>query len=550
MNIVKFHLAILAMAASQALGKSPAPLRAEDDRLLAIVNSDSIRARDLDRQVLSAHSQMSREKKEAYDYEKLLNKAVNDRLIVQEARSMDMHLDEQILKELAEVRGRIALARYLKQAYKPAVKVTKPELAKAFAHYYRKMQIRSIALATREEAEKMIAAIGRGASMDSLARAASLDTRKIEGGLHPLKNYADIELALRDQAEKLPEGGMSRPFPYRKSFAFIRLEKSLPADSKELPKHEKSLNALLSDQKKQAGWEEFLKGVMAANPPTVSRENLDRIARDSAKVSSAAFIKGDTATVIRLKGGSRITDLEFRKRVSHYVMGEGDRNFRGLMDKALNSLTAEIVLDAAAKAKGFHTHPAVEAACRRSLDSTLIEAYLRDMVVKKIKFNKKEFDDYYHDHLEDFREPDQFILGEIHVTTQDSADQIVARLKKGADFKYLAKQVPSEEKLVNRDATWVTLEVVPEGIRKKLQGLKIGQHTDALRTSGGWVILHVANRKKGGFKPLEESEMKIREIMFHRKFTQQLDTVLNTLKANAAITYSRENIQQYFGKKK
>lgn len=550
MNIMKFNLAILAMLASQTLGKASAPLRAEDDRLLAIVNADSIRARDLDRQILSAHSQMSNAKKETYDYEKLLNKAVNDKLIVQEARAMEMHLDEQILKELAEVRGRLALARYLKQVYQPAVKVTKPEISTSFAHYYRKMQIRSIALATREAAEKMIEAIGKGASMDSLARAASLDTRSIEGGLHQLKNYADIELVLRDQAEKLPEGGMSGPFPYRNSFAFIRLEKSLPADPKELPNQEKKIKALLSDQKQQAGWENFLKGVKASNPPTVNQGNLARIAADSSKVSSAAFIKGDSSTVIRLKSGARVTDAEFRKRVSHYVMGEGDRNFRGLMDKALNSLTAEIVLDAAAKAKGFHTHPAVEAACKRSLDSTLIEAYLRDMVVKKIKFNKKEFDDYYNDHLEDFREPDQFILGEIHVTTQDSADQIVARLKKGADFKFLAKQIPSEEKLVNRDATWVTLEIVPEGIRKQLQGLKIGQHTNALRTSGGWVILQVANRKKGGFKPLEEAEMKIREIMFHRKFTQGLDTVLATLKANAAITYSQENIQQYFGKKK
>lgn len=541
-----FLLTLAALAVRIGHAALPA---AEGNRLLAVVNRDTIRARDLDRQIISAHTKMSREKKSEYDYEKLLGKAINDRLIVQEAMAMEMHRDERLLAELAAVRERLALARYLKQHYRPDVKVGKAEIAEAFDHYYRKLQIRTLALPTREAAAKLIEAIGRGASMDSLARESSLDSRKYEGGLHPLKHYADVELVLREQAEKLAEGALSAPFAYRKAFAFLRLEKAVAADRKELPAFEKKLKAMLTDRKNQAAWEKFVSGVKAAHALAVDQAGLARIAADSAKVSTAAFLKGDSATVIRLKGGGRVTDADFRKRVSHYVMGEGDRDFRGLMDKTLASLSAELALNAAAKAKGFHDHPEVNAAWRRSLDSSLIEAYLAEMVVRKIKFNKQEFDGYYHDHLEDFREPDQFILSEIHVSTRDSADAIVARLKQGADFKFLMKQVPSEERLVDRNATWVTLEALPAAIRRRLLELKIGQHSEAFQSSAGWVILKVDNRKKGGFKPLEEAEMKIREVMFQKLFAQRLDAVLATLRANASITYNQEDIRKYFGKK-
>lgn len=541
-------LALSALLASAA-ATAPAASLPKGDRLLVIVNRDSIRSADLDRQIIAIHTGLSNDKKADFDYEKVLNKLVNDRLIIQEALAMGMDKEADMVRQLGELRQKLAVAQYLKDHYRPKVKVGQAEIDKAFGHYYRKMRIRSLARPTREETGKLIDSIRAGASMDTLARALSLDSRKVAGGLHPLSHYADIELALRVEMDKLKKGEISAPFPYRKVYACIRLEDSLPPDPKEIPAYRKNLELMLLDEKQQAAWEKFLKGIYADYRPVLNQANYDRIAKDSANVLSAAFMKGDTATVISFQGGERVTDDDFRKRISHYVMGEGLRNFGGIMEKTRKSMTAELALNAVAEDQGYLKDPAVARAYKRSLDSSLIEAYLAEMVVKKIKFNRQEFDDYHMSHLEDFRLPDEFIFSEMHLSHKDTAEQVVARLKQGTDFKYLAKQHPSQEKLVARDAEWVTLDILPEPVRKKLDKLKIGQSSDPIATDSGWTILHVDNRRKGGFIPLEDSELKIRQVMFQKKFSAYLDTVLATLKANASITYRQDEIRNYFGRK-
>ncbi len=537
-----------AWMAGQVLGAGASGGNREANSPLVAVNRDTIRTQDMNKLIIDFHNKMSNDHKSKFDYEKLLKKNVNDRLIVQEALAMDMDKDERVLKDLGTIRENLALSQYLSRNYKPSIKVSKEEISNAFHHYYGKMQIRSLAVPTEADANKRIGEIAKGASMDSLAKAYSLDTHKYDGGLHPLLHYADIEIILRDNAVKLKEGELSKPFAYRDVYAVIKLEKLIPADPKELPKFKEKIVGMLTDEKKQAAWEMFLVKIKARYPPIVNQANLLRIANDSARVLTADFLKGDSSTIIQISGGQRITDSIFRTRISRYVMSDGNLGFPKLVDKTLKSLSAEIALNAAVKAKGFLKNPAVDAAVIRNRDSCLIELYIQEMVVKNIKFNKKEFEDYYQQHLDDFRDPDQFKFSEILVASKDSADALVSRLNKGADFKFLSSQLSSGARLVSNGQEWVTLMILPDVIQAKLQGLKVGEHSGMLNTTEGWVIFNVEDRRKGKLKTMEEVDMKIRQVIFQKKFNQGLDTVMQTLKKNSTVTYYQDNIRNYFGK--
>src|SRR4051812_26115673 len=82
----------------------------DGNRLLVVIDKDTIRAQDMNKVIIAMHNKMSNATKSDFDYEKLLKKTVNDRLIIQEAKAMQMDRDDKLLKSIISIRENIALS--------------------------------------------------------------------------------------------------------------------------------------------------------------------------------------------------------------------------------------------------------------------------------------------------------------------------------------------------------------------------------------------------------------------------------------------------------
>jgi hypothetical protein len=85
---------------------------------LAVVNADTVFTSDLDSALIKFHSGFGQEKREQFDYRKLLTKLVNDKLLVQEARTMGLDKEEWLLKQLQKIRREKAIRRYVEDNFK------------------------------------------------------------------------------------------------------------------------------------------------------------------------------------------------------------------------------------------------------------------------------------------------------------------------------------------------------------------------------------------------------------------------------------------------
>jgi parvulin-like peptidyl-prolyl isomerase len=180
----------------------------------------------------------------------------------------------------------------------------------------------------------------------------------------------------------------------------------------------------------------------------------------------------------------------------------------------------------------------------------LIEIYLRETVVPKIVFNHLEFDQYYRDHQEEFRESNEYILKQALFSRRELADSVVVLLEDGADFDFVVnKYIENKMNLIEKDQ-WVSSESFPQQIQNDLANLTIGKTSKAYPTTDGWLILKVKDRRSGKVKTQTDVEPQIREIMFQKKFDEQMDKVLATLKANSKIVLYNEAIDRYFGSAK
>jgi parvulin-like peptidyl-prolyl isomerase len=516
---------------------------------LVIIDEDTIFTSGVDSLLVKIHRQMGAEQRDDFDYRKLLDKLINDRLIIQEAKRLGMEQDSGLLARLEEQRGRNAIRQYVADRFKPDLTVPDDTLRAYYAANFVEVQIRTMALRDKAQAEQAVASIRAGVTMDSLARVSSLDTYRYRGGLHNPKPLIDVEEPSRAYLATMKPGDLSPIFPYKDAYTFFRLEQRLPADTAEFSRHQRDIESLFQARKKDAAWKTFMQGMKSEYPVTIDSAVLARIAADSAALFTPMFVNDASAVVMQVDDRHALSEGKLRSAVSRQAMTSGDDRFERTVDKTLRTAEEELILGAAADAGGIRDHPEVSARYADSRDSALIDAYLKETVVAAITFNRAEFETYYAEHEDEFREPTQVKVDRIATADSAAAFEAARRLADGADYAYIAGQYTAN---IGDGAAqeWAPVASFPDDIKNDLDTLTIGRSTRPYNTSDGWLILHVADRRQGKVRPLAEVEMKIREVMFRRKFAEGLDRVLAVLKKNATIVRNEAEIERYFGSNK
>lgn len=516
--------------------------------LLAVVNEDSILTTDIEAGFNAVHSSMTTEDKETFDYRKLLNKTVNDRLIVQEAEALGMDEENSLSKLMGKRKREYAIAAFLRAKFVPEDSVTDSEVRDYFLANFGKKRLRTVSVSTKEEASQLLAKVRRGADMDSIAKAVSLDIYRYRGGLNPVTYALDLDPELAKPASSLKEKEVAGPFPLVKVFAFLRLEQSLPPDTSEISKVQPRIVATLKTEKRNRSWHAFLQDLRKDSPVFVDSSALAAISHTDNIALDSNFMKGSSKVVAVIARRDTITDFDLRQKVAHQRMAANTLGVDSLVRQTLDETITDIGLYHAAERAGFDKQPAVVKKLVNTRDSALVEMYLNETVVSKIKFSHQEFEAYYKTHLDDFRESQQLNLKQIMVGTRGAADSIVSLIGEGADFDFVAKKILKGQTNIEEKDKWTSMDVFPVAIQADLAKLPSGGITKPYATTDGWVIFKVKERRQGKIKPQADVEMQIRDVIFQNKFDALLDKTLTILKKNSHIVYFNDAIDRYFGK--
>jgi parvulin-like peptidyl-prolyl isomerase len=251
--------------------------------------------------------------------------------------------------------------------------------------------------------------------------------------------------------------------------------------------------------------------------------------------------------VISLGQGETISEEELRREISHNAMNAGDQVFDTIMHRAVTRVTDGARLHAAAAEKGFMDHQSVLDYVDQVRDSLLLESYLTENVASRIVFNHEEFEKYYQEHLDEFREPDEVRLKALQLADQADAELAVDYLKDGADFGYVTNQLGRDDGIDHDENEWFGLETFPNEVAAELNSLKQGQITNPFQLADGWVIFQLKARRPGEVKTIAEVDGQLREVMFQRHFNELLDNLLSELKASSDIQLYQQAIDEYLG---
>ncbi len=244
---------------------------------------------------------------------------------------------------------------------------------------------------------------------------------------------------------------------------------------------------------------------------------------------------GKTAAVVN---GQVITEQEVTQRMaglnpSYRTALGNDRK------KLLEEMIMETVLLQEARRRGLDRDSQVKQllkeAKRQILLGRLLEV-LRDS--KQVEVTDEEVRRIYEANKDSFKEPETFRASHVLAENEETAKKVLERLKAGESFAKLAEEVSKDvSKAKGGDIGYFSKgQLIPE-FEAACEPLKPGELSGVVKTSLGYHVILLTERKAARVRPLEEVRDQIRKQLAAQQQQRQIETYVQQLRAKAQIQF-------------
>jgi parvulin-like peptidyl-prolyl isomerase len=180
----------------------------------------------------------------------------------------------------------------------------------------------------------------------------------------------------------------------------------------------------------------------------------------------------------------------------------------------------------------------------------------------KISVTEEQSKTYYEAHRQEFTTPSELTLREIliEVPTTDrgvnvaaddqakaKAEDIRKRLLAGEPFAKLAGEVSASSSKANGGLIGpIKYEELSSALQKTIDGLKIGDLTEVLRTQRGYQILKLESRTETKVKSFDDARDEISRKVAELKSQGDMLKYLDKLREQATITWRNDELKKAY----
>ena len=170
-------------------------------------------------------------------------------------------------------------------------------------------------------------------------------------------------------------------------------------------------------------------------------------------------------------------------------------------------------------------------------------------VGQTLRLTAKQEQAYYEAHKQEYAQPEQVRLSEILVATPDDAtdaqiaqaksraEDVVAKLKAGASFEEMAKQLSGGQTAAKGGdlGEFKRGALGSSALEDPVFALQAGEWTAPIRTRQGFVVLKVTEHTQAGIAPLSAVDRQVQEAIYSEAIQPALRTYLTGLREKAYI---------------
>jgi len=518
---------------------------------LAMVNGEPVYPEDAERQLAETHQQVTEGMRADFDLDQLVFRLVNDTLLAQEARAMEMQDEEPIPGKLEALRRELAVKHLeVDEVWRPAT-ASDEEIRQAFEREYQRVTLRVLTTLEKDEAEAALAELrgtedSEGADFATLVKERLVDPYKLRGGLVEDLARIDLQTEIAEAAFAAEPGALVGPVRTSIGWSLVRVESFAAADPERFDAVRRDLRDLIRYRKGQA-----LKAALAAklreqHPVTVNAETLAAIVPERQTDARLVPKVADRAAVVAHVGDETVTAGELGDALMWRWKGvRNEEAARAAMPLVLDGLLESKLLLDEALARGYDHTPAVERSVAALEKDLLVERYLKTVLGPQVDVTPEEMKAYYQEHLASFNRPPRVHVSQITVATPEEAQAIVRQVREGTDFAWLARRDSIDRfKEVGGERGWLDLTPGADAFNDSLLAAKPGDVLDPMGVPGNWTVVRVNLREEQGPYPYDQVSGNVRTAVYQEKFQRFLGEFLDKLRSRSEISVNEDALAE------
>ena len=421
--------------------------------VVAKVGKYTITAEELNKMMANARFKSYDEELDAR--KRRVERLAEDKLILLAAYDEGLDKKEELTKQLNRDKENLLLnALYKTQIEEKAGEASEEQVKAAYERKKELLHAKHILVESKELADSIYDMLKNGANFDELAKKYSMDkSNKDRGG--DLGDFTTMQMVkeFEDAAYALSPGEFSKPVKTRYGWHIIYLVERKPNPRvKSFEEEKDAIKRTLDNRLKTDMANKFVEDL-------VNSANI-QIKDDAADVILNAYANADEEPP---KPNQRMPQKEIKLTpeqramtlctysLGTFTVGQFDSmyqaappfrrpkfNSREDIKKFLeNALKKELLLEKAIQLNIENTDE-YKKLYRENLERKMIDAYRKEYLYKDVKPTDEEIKAYYDANPDSFMQDEQVKVIEIQVATEDEANKLIERIKKGEDISKLA----------------------------------------------------------------------------------------------------------------
>lgn len=253
---------------------------------------------------------------------------------------------------------------------------------------------------------------------------------------------------------------------------------------------------------------------------------------------------GPTSPVIAVVNGTDITAEDFKAEaanlspVAQQALSENDNK-----QKFLDNLISKQLIIQEAEKKGLADDPDFVKKLKIAKDNLLLGIFVKKEVIDKATATDQEVHDYFDKNKQDMG---SIRISHILVATEPEAEQVLAKLKGGADFGKLAKQYSLDKKTKDNggDLGYVQWsQFGSESLKETAFKLKPGEVSGIVQSQFGYHIIKVTDKKPAKDSDFEHMKEGLKAQVSEKRKEDLFTSTVKALKDKAKVTTNQDALK-------
>jgi len=514
-------------------------------RIVATVNDEVITLKEFKEELASLQEGGGKEGSQGKEERKLLQRLINARLIIQEARRMG--LDElKELKERVEVFSRVTLREELIERYIKDIKPDEKEVEKAYRESIKMLKIKSILFEKEENAKKMEGEINSGKDFDEVSKKFLAD-KLGRGSQEPEYLKAkDLLPPVAEAVSKMKVGTVSPVIPIGSQFFILKLE-DIRFHDDPMAKEQARQEVLL--KKQQEAVIQYNKD-LKKKYVKVNEGLLKSLDFDSKEPGFEKLLK-DKRVVAEIKGENPITVGEFADYMKQQLFHGVERAVEGKKlnkkkTQTLDEMLQKRVLRKEALRLGIDKTGGYKNKVKEYENSLIFGVFVQKAVAPDVKLKEEELKANYDEHIKEYTNPEMMKIVSLVFGKREDAERAIANLRKGTNFQWMKENAEGQidqntKDILNFDGRLLTTKDLPEGVQKAVAGAKTSDFRLYESPKNHHYVLYIQEEIPSKPQPYTEAREKIAKKIYNEKLTKAVEEYAGKLRAVSDVKIYLKN---------